>query len=133
MKLKVTVRGFKAIDAKFARLIRRAPDIATAAVSEGLGVLAAAAEAASPGRIGREVGIEIHRDGARVWGRAGLMQMPQPGSGPGGPYGIFPDQGTRYQRPQNFIGRAMSAALPRAIQAAKNAANRTATRISEKR
>jgi hypothetical protein len=130
MKVKVTTSGFKQVDSKFARLIRGSTEIAIAAVDAGVSVLVTAAKDAAPGGIDREIGKAVRVDGDQVSGVAGLMQLPQPGQGRGGPYGLFPELGTRHQRPQHLIGRAMTAALPRAMQAAKNAGRRAAQRIS---
>ncbi len=131
MKVKVTTTGFKQVDAKFSRLIRSSPAIARAAVSAGLSVLAAAAKEAAIGTIKQEIGKYVRPTSSGAWGRAGLMQYPHRGDGQNGPHGIFVDQGTRYIQPRQFIGRALSAAAPRAIQAAKNAGFRTAKKISE--
>lgn len=133
MKVAVTVRGFDAIDARLTRLMRGSQEIAHATVDAGLTVLASAAKAAAPGRIGREIGKIIRVNGNKVGGVAGLIQLPQSGDGPNGPYGVFPDQGTRYMPAQHFVGKALSAATPRAIQAAKNAGYRTAKKIAERK
>lgn len=131
MKVKVTYRGFKEFDAKLARLSRGSVEIARVAVTAAVSVLEAAAKAAAPGRIPEQINSSVHTNGNQVYGVAGLPRPPRPGEGRNGPYGYFPDQGTRSIHAQHFIGRALSAAAPRALLAAKNAGFRTAKKISE--
>lgn len=130
MKLKVTYRGFKAVDATLARLARGAPLIARASVGTGLSVLSAAAKAAAPGSIKNEIGWHIETIGNETHGWAGFMQFPRPGDGPRGPHGVYLDQGTKFIRAWHFVGQALAAALPRARKAASNAAYRAAKKIS---
>lgn len=130
MKIKVTTRGFKAVDAKLARLVRESVEIPLSAVTTAVSVLASAAEAAAPGKVSEQISSSVRVDGNQVTGVAGLPRAPRPGEGRSGPYGYFPDQGTKHIRPQHFIGRALTAAVPTAMQAAKNAGYRTAQRIS---
>lgn len=130
MKLKVTYRGFKEVDAKLSRLRRGSPAIARAAVNAGLAVLASAAKAAAPGTIGREIGWYVRGEGNHVHGRAGLMQFPNKGDGQNGPHGIYLDRGTKFIQARHFIGRALNSSMQRAIQAAKNAGHRTAQKIA---
>ncbi len=131
MKVNVKFKGFKAVDAKLSRLSDGSPRIARAAVNAGLRVLAAEVKTNAPGTIKREVGWYSRMDGGRAWGRAGLMQFPRQGDGQNGPHGVYVDQGTKFIQARHFVGRALSAAMPRAIQAAKNVGIAAAKSISK--
>lgn len=133
MKVKVTTRGVKAVDAKLSRLIRGGPGISRATVNAGLQVLSTAAKAASQGSIKGEVGWYSRILGGVASGVAGLLRLPRRGDRQGGPHGFFLDQGTKYIPARHTIGNALNAATPRAIQAAKNAGYRTAQKISERK
>lgn len=129
MKVKVTHRGLKTIDANLSRLGRSGVLIARASVNSGLNVLSTSAKNAAPGTISREVGKYVRVTGETAWGKAGLMQFPRPGDGQNGPHGVYVDQGTKFIQARHFIGRAIRSAFPRAIQAASSAAARVAQKI----
>lgn len=130
MSVRVQSTGTRAIQAGLSRLSKGGIIIARAVVASGLSVLKSAAVAASPGTIKNEVGMYVRTSGNLAYGRAGLMQFPRVGDGPHGPHGVYLDQGTKHIQARHFIGRSMSAAMPRAVQAAKLAGYRTAQKIA---
>ena len=103
--------------------------LAKSALYAGLGTLASAAKNASPGSIKQETGFRVYKTADPPKGYAGLIRFPRRGDGQNGPHGVYLELGTKFITARRFIATALRGAIPRALEAMRQAAERRVQRI----